>query len=257
MNSLNPSSPFSLDGEVALITGGGTGLGLAVAKCLVKAGARAVITGRRQDVLERAIGDIGSAAMVIPWDINELDSLPDLISDVLSKMGAITILVNNAGSHLKAPALETSNQQLKETLQTHVSASFALARESAKFMLPRKKGSILFVGSMASLFGIPYVSAYSAAKAAVVGVTRALATEWSGQGIRVNAIVPGWVDSGMAASILNEDPERKARILSRTPMQRMGSAEDIGWAAVYLSSPAARFVTGCTLVVDGGASIGF
>lgn len=105
--------------------------------------------------------------------------------------------------------------------------------------------------------GIPEVAAYSTAKAAVMGLTRALAMEWSVAGIRVNAIVPGWIDTGIARETLNRDLERKAKIISRTPLQRMGEGDDIGWAVVYLCSPAAKFITGTILTVDGGAAIGF
>ena len=124
-------------------------------------------------------------------------------------------------------------------------------------MIARGSGSILFLASMASLFGIPQVVAYSAAKSAYVGMVRALATELSPHGVRVNAIAPGWIETEMTRKAMDGDPERKRKILSRTPMGRFGTAEDVGMAAVYLSSPAARFVTGVVLPVDGGASIGF
>jgi gluconate 5-dehydrogenase len=124
-------------------------------------------------------------------------------------------------------------------------------------MLQRRRGSIVFTASMASLFGIPLVVAYSAAKSAYLGMVRTLATELSPGGVRVNAIAPGWIDSPMLRQALSNDPPRQQKIISRTPMGRFGDADDIGWAAVYLSSPAAKFVTGAVLPVDGGASIGF
>ena len=124
-------------------------------------------------------------------------------------------------------------------------------------MLERGHGSILFTASMASLMGIPLVVAYSAAKAAHLGMVRALAAEVSGRGVRVNAIAPGWIDSAMSRQALDNDPARKAKIIGRTPMGTLGDPEDVGWAAVYLCSPAAKFVTGTVLPVDGGASIGF
>jgi len=124
-------------------------------------------------------------------------------------------------------------------------------------MLERGHGSILMTASMASLFGIPLVFAYSAAKSAYVGMTRALAAEVSSQGVRVNAIAPGWIDSPMLRKALAGDEQRSGRILGRTPMGCFGDPSDIGWAAVYLCSPAAKFVTGVVLPVDGGASIGF
>ena len=136
-------------------------------------------------------------------------------------------------------------------------AAFALTRAALPGMIKRQHGNILFTASMASLFGIPYVSAYSTAKAAYLGLVRSLAAEVSAHGVRVNAIAPGWIESDMMRSALDNDPARKAKILGRTPMNRFGQAEDIGWAATYLCSPAGRFVTGVVLPVDGGASIGF
>ena len=124
-------------------------------------------------------------------------------------------------------------------------------------MIQRKHGNILFTASMASLFGIPQVIAYSAAKSAYLGMVRTLATEISSQGIRVNAIAPGWIETPMSQKALNGDKARAAKILSRTPMATLGAPSDVGWAAVYLCSPAAKFVTGVVLPVDGGVSIGF
>jgi gluconate 5-dehydrogenase len=142
-------------------------------------------------------------------------------------------------------------------LQTHVSAAHALSAAALPGMIGRRRGHILFTASMASLIGIPLVVAYSAAKAAYLGMVRSLAVEVAPHGIRVNAIAPGWIDSPMLRQAMANDPARQAKILGRTPMNRFGEADDIGWAAVYLCSPAARFVTGVCLPVDGGASIGF
>jgi gluconate 5-dehydrogenase len=179
------------------------------------------------------------------------------VAQLEAQAGPLSILVNNAGVHLKKPALTTSDQEFAELVQIHLFAAFALAREAATGMLARGKGSILFIASMASLFGIPEITAYSAVKSAVLGLTRTLAVEWSGAGVRVNAVVPGWIDVGMARITLERDPERKARILARTPLGRLGSPEDVGWASVYLCSPAASFITGSALVIDGGAAVGF
>ena len=124
-------------------------------------------------------------------------------------------------------------------------------------MIKRRRGNILFTASMASLFGIPSVVAYSAAKSAYLGIVRSLAAEISVHGIRINAIAPGWIESKMMRRALKGDPERAQKIISRTPMKRFGSPDDIGWTATFLCSPAAQFITGTVLPVDGGASIGF
>ena len=248
---------FSLKGETALITGGGTGIGFGIASCFVKAGAKVVLVGRRKQALEEAAAKLGDAVTYEAHDITVLDETENLLSRVVARVGPISILVNNAGVHLKKPAVETTPAELNQVLQTHVVAAFALTHAILPSMIERKHGSVLFMASMASIFGIPMVSAYSTAKTAYVGLVRSLATEVSVHGVRVNAIAPGWIDSDMMRKALSGDPNRSKNILDRTPMNRFGSAEDVGWAATYLCSSAATFVTGVLLPVDGGVSIGF
>jgi gluconate 5-dehydrogenase len=153
--------------------------------------------------------------------------------------------------------VHTTPEEFGQVLQTHVIGAHALTRAVLPGMIERRHGNVLFIASMASLFGIPEVVAYSAAKSAYLGMVRTLAAEVSSQNVRVNAIAPGWIESDMMRKALDGDPARRDKILGRTPMGRFGEAEDIGWAAVYLCSPAARFVTGVVLPVDGGVSIGF
>ena len=251
------NDPFSLVGESALITGGGTGLGLGIARCFVQAGARVVLVGRRAEVLRQAAKELGTAADWIAHDILQLDRAAALVSEASARVGPISILVNNAGIHIKKSAVDLTPEEFHSVLQTHLVAAFSLTRAALPMMIERRHGSVLFSASMASLIGLPLVSAYSAAKAGHLGLVRSLATEVSQYGVRVNAIAPGWIESDMMRSALNGDPARTAKVLSRTPMNRFGAPEDIGWAATYLCSPAAKFITGIVLPVDGGASIGF
>jgi len=257
MNKKPLTPAFNLTGQTALITGGGTGLGLGMARCLAASGARVVLVGRRKEELAKACAEIGRNAFPLVGDVTQLDTAPALVDQAEKLAGLISILINNAGVHLKKPAAETSDAEFAAVLQTHVMGAFALTREAGRRMIERKSGSILFTASMASLFGIPLVVAYSAAKSAYVGMVRSLATEWGPQGVRVNAIAPGWIASPMLDKALSGDAARKAKILGRTPMAQFGEPDDIGWAAVYLCSPAAKFVTGVVLPVDGGAAIGF
>ncbi len=252
-----PRGAFDLSGETAMITGGGTGLGLGMARCLAAAGAKVILVGRRKAELDKACHAIGHNAFALAGDITRLEKIPALVKQAGQIGGPISILVNNAGIHLKKDAVDTSDAEFAAVMQTHVFGAFALTRELARGMIERKSGSILFTASMASLFGINKVAAYAAAKSAYVGLVRTLAVEFGGGGVRVNAIAPGWIHSEMSAKALAGDPARKANILGRTPLSRLGDADDIGWAAVYLCSPAAKFVTGVVLPVDGGASIGF
>jgi NAD(P)-dependent dehydrogenase (short-subunit alcohol dehydrogenase family) len=248
---------FSLAGETALITGGGTGLGLGIARSFVQAGARVVLVGRRAEVLEKAASDLGDAAVWEPHDILKLSESASLLDRITNRVGPISILVNNAGIHIKKSAIELTTEEFHSVLQTHLVAAFGLTREALPAMMERRHGSILFIASMASLIGIPLVTAYSAAKAGYLGLVRSLATEVSPSGVRVNAIAPGWIESDMMRSAFNGDPARATKVLGRTPMNRFGQPEDVGLAATYLCSPAAKFVTGVVLPVDGGVSIGF
>lgn len=248
---------FRVDGQLALVTGGGTGLGLAMCKALVDAGGRVVMTGRRVEVLQQACAILGDAAAYIQHDVNDLPSIPSLVEQIEREHGAIDILINNAGINKKQAAVDTSDADMHLIMQTHLFGSFALSRECGKRMIARERGSIIMIVSMTSLFGVPQVSAYGAAKSAMQGLTRLLAVEFSPHNVRVNAIAPGWIDSAMSRKAFENDPARKQRIVSRTPMGRIGDPEDVGSAAVFLCSPAAAFITGVVLPVDGGVSIGF
>lgn len=249
--------PFTLENETALITGGGTGLGFGMARCFCQAGARVILAGRREEVLAQACSELGDRAAYAVMDVADLDGMESTFEALVSLHGPPTILVNNAGVHLKKLVVETLPEEFEEVLRTHLTAAQNLSRLVLPGMLERRHGNILFIASMASFMGVPKVIAYAAAKSAVLGMVRTLAAEVSGQGVRVNAIAPGWIETPMLEQALNGDPERKAKILNRTPMNTFGQPGDIGWAAVYLCSPAARFVTGTVLPVDGGASIGF
>jgi len=255
----NPSFPaaFSLEQEIAVITGGGTGIGLAIARAMASAGARVVLAGRREAELAAAVGEIGPRSSYFVHDVTQLGEAPSLIGRINAAVGPITCLVNNAGIHLKKPAVDTTSEEFEQVLRTHVFGAHALTRAVVPSMIARKRGSILFTASMASLFGLPLVIAYAAAKSAYVGMVRTYATEFSPHGVRVNAVAPGWIETDMSRKALAGDPARRDKILGRTPMGKLGQPDDIGWAAVYLTSPAAAFVTGVILPVDGGISIGF
>ncbi len=249
--------PFRLDGEIALITGGGTGLGLGIARAMAAAGARIVLVGRRKDPLEEAAAEIEADTLAISHDVLDFDAAPALRDRIIRECGAPSILVNNAGIHLKKDPLEVTEVEFLQVLNTHVTAAAALSRTFALPMIEAGRGSILFISSMTALIGMPKVVAYSAAKAAVRGLVLALTADLAPRGLRVNAIAPGWIDTPMLHRALHGDPDRKQRVLSRTPMGRFGDPADVGHAAVYLSSPAAKFVTGVCLPIDGGGSIGF
>ena len=254
-----PSFPevFSLRGEHALITGGGTGIGLAIARAMHAAGARVVLIGRREAELAEAVRGLGDGASYFVHDITHFDAAGPLIERITQAHGPLTCLVNNAGMHLKKPAIETTPEEFQQVMNTHIFGTHALSRVVIPGMIERKHGNVIFIASMASLFGIPLVVAYAAAKSAMIGMIRTMATELSPHNVRVNAIAPGWIDTAMSRKAFAGDPTRKSKIISRTPMARLGEPEDVGWAAVYIASPAAKFVTGSILPVDGGVAMGF
>lgn len=251
-------TPFSLNGETALITGGGTGLGLGIARCMVQSGARVVLVGRREAELAAACTELGAAAAYVVQDVTKFSEAPALVARAETAAGSpISLLVNNAGIHLKKFAVDITPEEFQSVFHTHVLAAHTLTRALIPGMVARGRGVVLFTSSMAAYMGVPQVMAYAAAKSAYFGMVSTLSAELAAQGVRVNAIAPGWIFSEMSKKALENDPARKAKVLSRIQMGRMGQPEDVGWAAVYLCSPAARYVTGVTLPVDGGAAVGF
>ena len=245
---------FDLSGERVLITGGGTGLGFGMARCFSAAGAQVVVAGRREAVLQDAAGRLGSSARYRVYDVTAGDEAEHLVSSLERDLGPITVLVNNAGIHHRKSLEDTTLEEFRHVWEVHVMGGLALSRAVAPRMKEAGRGSILFMASMASFFGIPFTTAYSAAKTSLIGVVRVLSSELAPSGIRVNAIAPGWIDAGMGRM---PDAKRRKQIIGRTPMSRFGQAEDVGWTAVFLSSPAARFITGICLPVDGGVSGAF
>ena len=243
--------------KVAIVTGGGSGLGFAIAQKFVENNITTIIAGRNVEKLRAAKEQLGDLCFALPCDVSDLKSIPSFVQNVLTRFGQIDILVNNAGINMKKEFTEVTDEEFQDVLTTNVTAVFAMSREAVKYMLEKKSGCIINISSMAAQYGLPRVIAYSASKTAIDGMTRAMAVELSPNGIRVNAIAPGFIYSDMTEKALNNDPARKEKVFSRTPMGIMGQPEDIGNAALYLASDAAKFVTGVVLPVDGGNSIGF
>jgi NAD(P)-dependent dehydrogenase (short-subunit alcohol dehydrogenase family) len=245
-----------LQGKRVLVTGGATGLGFAIARAFAEQDALVLIVGRNEERLKVARERLGANAMYRAFDLNNIDRLPELAAMARDAVGDIDVLVNNAGVHLKKDALAMSDHEFQQIILTNQTAVFALTREVGKSMVVRRMGNIIMLSSMASQYGIPKVMGYTAAKAAVEGMTRALAVEWSPFGVRVNCIAPGFILTAMSAKALDDDPERKQRVLARTPMGRMGEPSDVACAALFLASTQAKYITGVILPVDGGHALG-
>ena len=254
---MNVTNPFSLKNKLAVVTGGGTGIGFGISKALIESGARVVIIGRREKLLQEAVERLGNGSGYLCFDINKRSETTGLIHTIESTFGEIDILVNNAGAHLKKPSLETTDEEFDYIMQVNLASAFTLTRECVKRMRLRRRGSVLFISSMTGLFGMEKVLAYGTSKTAVIGMLRAMVMEYSAFNVRVNALAPGWIQSDMLEQALRTDEERKNKIISRIPFKRFGTGEDIGQAAVFLSSDAAAYVTGVVLPVDGGAAYAF
>lgn len=243
--------------KIAIVTGGASGIGLAIATSFVKNKIKTIIIGRDIKKLKAVKSSLGENCEIISFDLTHRAGIVVLIKKITKKYGSIDILVNNAGINMKKPFIEVSDADFDHIITTNVQSIFTISREVIKCMLPQKSGVIINISSMASQYGLPKVIAYTASKGAIEAMTRAMASELSGNGIRVNCIAPGFIATEMSAKALNNDPERKNKVLNRTPMGFLGEPKDIGSAALFLASDAAKYITGVVLPVDGGNSIGF
>ncbi|WP_434664981.1 SDR family oxidoreductase [Paraburkholderia sp. A3BS-1L] len=249
---------LQLDGRVALVTGGSRGLGLQMAEALGDMGCMVVMSARKADELAAAETQLrarGIDARAVVFDLQKFDRIPALVDEVLSTHGCVDVLVNNAGATWGAPAEEYPDEAWHKVMNLNVSAPFSLTREIARrSMIPRRSGKIINIASIAglrgSLEGITRI-AYNTSKAAMINLTRALATEWGRHGINVNAICPGFLPTKMTAGHLDRAGEQ---MIERTPLRRLGGDEDLKGALVYFASDASRHVTGRYLAIDGGVS---
>jgi NAD(P)-dependent dehydrogenase (short-subunit alcohol dehydrogenase family) len=248
---------MNLKAKTAIVTGGASGLGLATTKKFTEAGIKTIIIGRDESKLQAAAKAFGDLCVYKVCDLSEIESIPNLVNEIVAEHGVPDMLVNNAGINMKKPFAEVSDQDFQSIVQTNLTSVFVLSREVVKQMTTVGRGSIINISSMASQYGIPYVIAYTATKSAIEGMTRAMATELSPQGIRVNCVAPGFIATDMSAKALDNDPARKQKVLSRTPMGKLGVPEDIADAVLFLASDAAKYITGVVLPVDGGNSVGF
>jgi len=248
---------LSTQNKIAIVTGGGSGIGLAIARKFTEHSITTIIIGRNVEKLQSAKEALGPLCITMPFDINNLQQIPSLAENIYDQFGAINILVNNAGINLKKEFTEVTDEEFERIIKTNLTAAFALSREVVKKMLIQNSGCIINISSMAAQYGLPKVIAYTASKSAIEGITKAMAVELSPKGIRVNCIAPGFIATDMSAKALNADPERKQKVLSRTPMGVLGETLDVAEAALFLASDAAKYITGVILPVDGGNSIGF
>lgn len=252
---MNVMEQFRLDGKTALVTGARRGIGKAMALGLAEAGADIIAVSANLEAkgsdIERGVNALGRSFSGYRCDFSDRDDLYRFINQVKAEHGVIDILVNNAGSVLREPAERHSDDYWDKIINTNLSAQFVLSREIGKGMLARGRGKIIFTASLLTFQGGITVPGYAASKGGVGQLTKALANEWAGRGVQVNAIAPGYVRTDVTEALQN-DPERYRSILERIPAGRWGEIDDFKGPAVFLASAASDFVNGEILVVDGG-----
>ena len=245
---------FSLEGKVAVVTGGTSGIGRAMALGLADAGADVVATGRREQQVNEAATEIearGRKSLRIPSDVSDRASLEKLLAATLEAFGKVDILVNCAGIIKRTPTLDLSEEEWNNILNTNLTGTLRANQIFGRHMIERGYGRIVNIASLNSFVALTEVAAYAASKAGVAQLTRSLAVEWSKKGVTVNAIAPGVFRTDINAKLL-DSTARGQELLMRTPMGRFGKTEELVGAAIYLASDASSFVTGEVLVVDGG-----
>ncbi len=245
---------FSLEGKTAVVIGGTSGIGRTLSLGLADAGADVVASARRQEQVDETAAEIerrGRQTLRVRADVRNRPSLEHLLSASLQRFGKVDILINCAGIIKRMPTISMPEEQWTDIVDTNLTGTMRACQIFGRHMLERGYGRIVNIASLSSFVGFNEVAAYAASKAGVVSLTRSLSVEWSKKGVLVNAIVPGVFRTALNADLLDNTP-RGEELLTRTPIGRFGKTEELVGAAVYLSSDAASFVTGQTLVVDGG-----
>jgi 2-dehydro-3-deoxy-D-gluconate 5-dehydrogenase len=245
---------FRLDGRTALVTGASRGLGAAMARALAEAGANVVLHASREPVQDAAdviAKECGVRATCVTADLSKPAAAARLVNDAAASLGPIDILVNNAGIIRRSPAADYSDAEWDEVIEVNLSSVFRLCRAAGRGMLQRRTGKIINIASLLTFQGGIRVPAYAAAKGGVAQLTKALANEWAGSGVNVNAIAPGYMVTDNTQA-LRDDPVRNADITARIPAGRWGDPGDLAGAVVFLASSASDYVHGHVLVVDGG-----
>lgn len=248
---------FDLTDKIALVTGGNGGIGLGMARGIGQAGATVIIVGRNAEKSAAALQELqslGIRAESLACDVSQEQEVQRLFADVRARHGRLDVLVNNAGSTIRKPPQDFSLDDWKRVMDVNLTSAFLCARAAYPLMKVAGSGKIINIGSILSIFGAPYAPAYCASKGGIVQLTKSLALAWAGDGIQVNAVLPGWIDTELTVGARNQVSGLNERVLARTPAGRWGTPQDLAGIAVFLSSAASEFVTGAAIPVDGGYS---
>lgn len=247
----------ALEGQVAIVTGAGRGIGRAIALAFARAGAAVTLASRTQGELEAVaaeVEDLGQRALVVPTDVADEGAVDRLVERTATELGTLDVMVNNAGAApFLAPFMETRPEGFAKYFGVNFWSVVYGTRAAGRVLLDRGSGCILNLASVDALMVDPELSYYGAAKAAIVSLTKAVALEWAPRGVRVNALAPGWIDTPMNQP--ERDADRERQIISEIPMGRWGRPEEMAEAALFLCSSAASFITGTVLVADGGQTL--
>ena len=246
---------FSLKGKVSIVTGGGRGIGLGIAKALAGAGSDLVMVARTESQLREAADDIakeyGGQVEIIPADLTQVQQFPDIIKRTLSRFGRLDIFVNNDGSNIRKSFLEVTEEDFQQVMEIQLKSAYFMAQTVAKEMVRAGSGKIINLASLTSKIAVPNISVYGAAKGGIFSLTKSMALELAPHNINVNAVAPGYVRTAMTEAAF-KDKDRYDWMLSRIPLARFGTAEDIGNTVLFLASPASDYLTGEVIYVDGG-----
>jgi NAD(P)-dependent dehydrogenase (short-subunit alcohol dehydrogenase family) len=245
---------LDLTNKTAVVIGGTSGIGLALARGLAQAGANVIPTGRRKELVQAASAEVaalGRRSLAQTCDVTDVASVERLLQSVCTEFNSVQILVNCAGRIKRMPTLEVPEAEWNAIMETNLNGTLRACRVFGRHMIEERYGRIINIGSLSSLVGLYEVAAYAASKAAVASLTKSLAIEWATSGVCVNALIPGVLRTDLNAALL-DGTERGREFLMRTPMHRFGKPEELVGAAVFLASDSASFVTGHLLVVDGG-----
>jgi 2-deoxy-D-gluconate 3-dehydrogenase len=252
------TSLFDLSGKVAIVTGGNGGIGLGMASGLAEAGAAIAIVGRNEAKSAAAVTELkqrSAKAISVTADVTDKSAVAAMVERVRRELGRIDILVNNAGINIRKPPHALSLEEWDSVIGTNLTSAFLCSREVYPVMKAAGGGKIINIGSMMSIFGASFASAYAASKGGIVQFTRSCAVAWAADNIQANAVLPGWIDTDLTRRARHEIDGLHDRVLARTPAARWGASADFAGIAVFLSSHASDFVTGTAIPVDGGFSV--
>jgi len=249
---------FSLNGRVAVVTGGNGGIGLGMARGLSAAGAHVVIAARNEDKSRTAVAELeanGRTATALAVDVTSEAAVTAMAGEVVRRCGHFDILVNNAGTNIRKPPQDVSIDEWRAVMDANLTSAFLCARAAYPHLKNAGGGKIINIGSLLSTFGAAFAPAYGASKGGLVQLTKSLAVAWAPDNIQVNAVLPGWIDTDLSREARRQIAGLEQQAVSRTPLGRWGRPDDLAGIAVFLASGASDFITGTAIPVDGGYSI--